>query len=90
MCSTHPAQPHVVAALLQVQGLQKFLHSLKRRTHIYTLTKKHTHTRTGLDTTHYYYTRAFYPSSLTTPSGTLQSQGSLPSSSLPEGAETTA
>lgn len=27
--STHPAQPHVVAALLQLQGLQQLLHRLQ-------------------------------------------------------------
>lgn len=29
--STHPAQPHVVAALLQLQGLQQLLHCLQNQ-----------------------------------------------------------
>lgn len=28
--ATHPAQPHLVAALLQLQGLQQLLHSLQK------------------------------------------------------------
>lgn len=39
---THPAQTHVVAALLQIQGLQELLHSLSKGTHLH----KHTHTHT--------------------------------------------
>ena len=44
--STHPTQTHVVAALLQIQGLQELLHSLRNGTHVHKHTHTHTHTHT--------------------------------------------
>lgn len=41
---THPAQTHVVAALLQIQGLQELLHCLGKGTHEHNHYHTHTHT----------------------------------------------